>query len=250
MQAGVGDRHAADEDRLKLRRRRDFAGAPHADGQADQPGAGFFRREFVGDGAARVLSNYAELTRLGETVDFQDHAIDFEGQVVPSRFPIGQAARHFRQIDAERGLCDDVESHVAQEMKRLPLAPQFYAVVVDDGVDVGGQLAFGGFAAVLLFQRAGGGIARVDISGQSLRLLLAIELKESLFVKENLSAHGQPPRRRAPLGNNRNAQGDRANCLHVGGDIIAKLAIAAGGRADQDAVFIADDDRQAIELGL
>ena len=77
---------------------------------------------------------------------------------------------------------------------------KFDAVAVDDGVDVGGELALGGLAAVLLLQRARGGIARVDIGWQALRFLLSIQLEEAVFMKQDLAADDQPTwRRRAPV---------------------------------------------------
>ena len=79
---GIGDRHAADENRLQLRHRRQLAGTADLDLDRRHGRELLLRRELVRDSPARFAGDEAEPPLQREAVDLVDHAVDVEGQGV------------------------------------------------------------------------------------------------------------------------------------------------------------------------
>ena len=112
-----------------------------------------------------------------------------------------------------------------------------------------GQRTGGGDPRVLLPQGAGGGVARVGehrLAGVGHRL---VEPLEGLDREEHLAAHLDPCRDRVVLGAGQPVR-DVVDRAHVGGDVLAGPAVAAGRGPDQAAVLVEQVDRQPVDLEL
>ena len=130
------------------------------------------------------------------------------------------------------------------------LACQLQALSGQHVVYAGAQGARGSVARVLLLERAGGRVARVDVARQLLCLLLPVECLKVRLVEKHLAAHHQQRRRGRAIGINRDAQWQAADGAHVGRDLVTGLTVAARGRLGQQSVFISQDDAEAVQLGL
>ena len=82
MQGGIADRGAADEHRLQLGDRREFAGAPDLHFDVAHNGELLFRRKFVRHGPARLARDKAEFCLQCEAIDLVHHTVDVERQGV------------------------------------------------------------------------------------------------------------------------------------------------------------------------
>src|SRR5438067_74227 len=109
------------------------------------------------------------------------------------------------------------------------------------------QVAAGGHVGVDLAHAARGGVARVDEPRLARGLHLAVELLEArdreVDLTPDLEHVGQA------LGR-RDVQGDAADRAHVGGDVLARGAVAAGGRALEPPLGVGHAHRQAVDLEL
>ncbi len=249
VQRGVGHRHAADEHGLEPCHRRDRAGAPDLDVDADHLGCHFLGGELVRDREARRPRHETEPLLQREVVELVDDAVDLEGQPVAARahppviveqpgdaahdgaFP-GHRQAELRQQQQQRlvggGRCDRSPAHVA------------------DAVGVEGQAAAGGYPRVELTQAAGGGIARIDERLLAPGGLTRVQRLEVASHHQHLSAHLDE--RRDCIS--RESQRDRADGAQIGGHVFARGTVAAG-RADREApVLVAQTHGQAVELGL
>ncbi|MNX79614.1 hypothetical protein D3C86_1112500 [compost metagenome] len=193
---------------------------------------------------ARRARDEAKLLLLGNGVDLVDHAVDVVRQLVAARPNIAiegqQALRtlHHLALGADRQAQPGkaVEHHAVGggTVRALQLA---------NPVGEEGQRPLGGDARVQLPQAAGGGVARID-EGLLAGLGLAfIELVELGAVHEDLAAHFQHGRRLAAQ-----LQRNRLDGPHVGGHVLAGLAVAARGGLHEPAVLVAQRHRQAVEL--
>ena len=141
-------------------------------------------------------------------------------------------------------------------LKHLPVgfkggAASFGRRDVAQAVGVKAQGALRGNARVQLAHRASGGVARVGeglgcffASGHA-RALAFVERLEVIAPHVHLAAHFQHGR-----GAAQQAQRDLADGADVLRDVFARGAVAARGRLHQHAVFVAQADGQAVELGL
>ena len=112
------------------------------------------------------------------------------------------------------------------------------------GVGEEAQRARGGDRGVELAQRARRGVARVGEGPRAGRLLPGVERGEVLVGHVDLAAHLQE------IGRAGEPIGDRAHRADVGGHVLADGAVAARGGAHQPAAFVADRQRQPVDLGL
>ena len=95
-------------------------------------------------------------------------------------------------------------------------------------------------------QAACRGVARVGEGFFSLFPRPLVEFFKTLFRHEDLTPHFQNFR---PVLSPQ-AQGNGANGAHVGGYVLAPVAITPGGALHQAAIFVTQADGQAIQLGL
>ncbi len=104
----------------------------------------------------------------------------------------------------------------------------------------------GGDPGVLLPERAGGSVARIGEQLLAARLLRGIQCGKVRFGHVNLAADFEDVGDRTAS----EALGNVANRPHIGGDILAHLAIAARRGAHQHALLVAQRERQSVDLVL
>jgi hypothetical protein len=111
------------------------------------------------------------------------------------------------------------------------------------------QWSLGRDRRVELAKRSGGGVARVR--GGSLPLFgeALVQLSEARERHVDLTSDLQERRRRLALREH-HARRDRPDRPEVRGDILASVAIASRGAADELAVFVDQVDRGAVDLRL
>ena len=97
---------------------------------------------------------------------------------------------------------------------------------------------------VELAQGAGAGIARIGEQCLAPGLPFRIDGGKGAIGNQRLTAHFQPGGRIAEI----QAQGHAGDGAHVGGDLLALFAIAAGGRPHQHTPLIAEGEGIAIDL--
>src|SRR5712691_2448631 len=117
---------------------------------------------------------------------------------------------------------------------------------VADGVGEEPQRPRRGHARIELAHRTGGGVARIDVFLFPQLALARIEGVEVAAVHQDFAPHLELARIRGL----RQAQGNRAQRTQVGGDVLARSAIAARGSLVEQAVAVGQADRQAVELRL
>ena len=146
---------------------------------------------------------------------------------------------------AAEGVGHGVEAVLGEGLQRLNVRGELPALrhLYIEHYDV--QLAGGGHPGVLLAHGAGGGVARV---GQ--QLLAApgaplVQLLEHGAGHVDLAAHNQPRRKLTAQALRQAAHGAQV-LRHV----LAGNAVAAGGAADENAVFVLQGHGEAVYLGL
>jgi hypothetical protein len=115
-----------------------------------------------------------------------------------------------------------------------------------DPVATKGQGPRRGDAWVELAQSAGRGVARVGEGLGSRRTLTRVEAFEAAMRHVHLAAHLEDARHRIAG----QAQRDRPDGAHVGGDVLATSAVAARGAAHQHPVLVPEAHGEPVELGL
>ena len=246
VQRGVLHHDAADRDRRKPRHRRQRAGAADLDVDAVQDRRRLLCRELVRDRPARAARHEAEAILPVETVDLVDHTVDVvakRGAVVADlavelQDIVDALAQLGARIDDKAGSVHPLQHASLRIGLRLAhLAP-----------GIGEELQRPGCCDrdVLLAQRTRRGIARIGeyrIVGFG---LLPVQLQKILLEHVDLAPHLAGGRNITALQRVRNIL-DGAD---IGGDVLAGKPVAAGGRAHQFAVLVAQRQRQPVDLGF
>ena len=133
-----------------------------------------------------------------------------------------------------------------QHGQRLGVTLGGAPIDADEAVEVDAERLAGRHRRILLAQEAGRGVARVGQQRLAGVPQLLVEPVEVLEAQEDLAAHLQPGGRIVAAQPVRHGA-DRAD---VGGDVLADVAVAAGGPADELAVLVGDRDRDAVDLRL
>ncbi len=246
VQRGHRDRHAAHAHRLEHREGGDGAGAAHADLDVAQLGVLFLGRELVGDGPARELRRRAQLARIGEAIDLDDRAVDLVLQRVAARFHVGHERAHVVQRGQRLGLGVGAQPQLAQVGEGGAVAGGDFAVDADQAVEVDAQRPAGGDGRILLAQQPGRGVARVGEQRFAGGAHLQVDAIEVGQAQEHLAAHLQPVGGRIAA----QARRDGPDGAHVGGHVLADVAVAARGAAHQPAALVADGNGDAVDLRL
>ena len=108
------------------------------------------------------------------------------------------------------------------------------------------QLPAGGDRGVLLAQRPGGGVAGVDERPRAGLGLAPVELVEARDRHVDLAPHLDHLGRAA----RRSSRGDGADGGHVGGHVLADLAVAPGRGPHQPPALVEQAHGQAVDLEL
>ena len=244
MQRRVRHDDAADGDRLEPRHRRQRAGAANLDIDAIEDRRRLLGREFVRNRPARAARNEAEAILPVEPVDLVDHAVDVVAErgalladlAVEFQDGVDILAKLRPRIDDKAGLVHPLQHAVLGIGRTLAhLAP---------GIGEEFQRPRRGDRNVLLAQRARRRIARIGEHRVIGFRLLLVQLEKILLEHVDFAAHFAGRRNMAALQRVRNIL-DGAD---VGGDVFAGKTVAARRGADQFAVFVAQRQRQAVDL--
>ena len=187
----------------------------------------------------------SHLGALRERVDLHDRAVD----LVPQRMALLLHARAERVHRLDVGELLDLRVHGEAEtrepLERLVVRRELRAALLGAGlVAEERETPARGDGRVDLAQRARGGVARVCEESVVLLGLPAVELGERVERHEDLAAHLDHLGDLAALELLREVV-DRD---HVGGHVLADLAIAPGRTSDQAAAFVEQRDREPVEL--
>ncbi len=246
VQRRVLHHDAAHRHRLELGDRRERAGAADLNFDVAHDRGRLLGGEFVRDRPARGARHEAEPLLPIEAVDFVDHAVD----VV-----IERGALHLDLAVK----CQQLLDRPAHFGQRIGLEAARRKPLDHAGLRVGRHLAHlaprvGEEAKrprrrdrrILLPQRAGRCVARIDVERLASFGLLAVEFEEGVLGHIDFAAHFTD-RRHAPAFE---LVRDVLQGFHVGGDILAHAAVAARCAGDQHAVFVAQRHRQPVDLRL
>ena len=181
-----------------------------------------------------------------EPVELIDHpvnviaerrALRFDGAVVLEQLVLILGADH-------QGVGD--KAPLLELLHGLELGRRGWLAGFAPGIGKIFQVAIGGDLGVFLAQRAGSGVARINVILPAILGRTILERLEIGVGHIDLAAnfdHRRPARAFEALGN-------VADGFEVLGDVFTHRAIAACRAFDEDAVFIAQRGRQAIDLGF
>jgi hypothetical protein len=108
------------------------------------------------------------------------------------------------------------------------------------------QATLGGDLRVDLAQRAGGGVARIDVGALAGGLGGCVERGEIIVPEVDLAAHLDDVRPAVA----RQTVRELADGLQVLRDVLADAAVTTGGALRQHAVLVAQRGREAVDLRL
>ena len=246
---------------LHDRERRRATGATDRDDDVEQLRVHLLGRVLVGDRPPWRPAGGAELLVQGQFVDLDHDAVDLVrhrvsmGTVVLDvrgsllgggdhlEVRAGGKAPTLQQLVGARLAGDRCTRVVARVWPRTDAVHQ--QLQATDAVVHPGE----GIRALALFfltQASGCRVPRVGEEPVPGGGLCGVQLTEGLHREVHLAAH-LDHRRWRRRGESRRDGGDRA---HVLGHVFADHAVAAGGRADQHAVDVAEIQRKAVDLQL
>ena len=256
VQRGQADGGTADEDGLEHRERRGLARA--ADGYLDvlERGRALLGRQLVGDRPPRRLGRGAERRLHRQVVDLHHHAVDLVRQVVAVLHPVGAEVVDVVQRVEHLGLGVHRQAELPEPLQRARVRgrrvrPHDLAELVAPERQPPGRRD----RRVLLAQRSRSGVAgvhghRTALAPRGLgRLVLRDRLRLQPVERRDGQVHlatGFEHLRRA-IGQ---PVGDVGDGGHVGRDVLAGAAVAAGGGLHEPAVLVAQGHGQAVDLEL
>ena len=246
VKSGVRDGHAADENGLQARDRRELARAPdlNVDGFADRQS--LFGRVLVGAGPAGLASNEAELPLKLKAVHLVDDAVDVEGQRVPDlRHLIMKGRERCRPLDPSASVRNrESERRKSVENFRLR-GREFAARDFTQRIGVKMKRPACGHCRIELAQGPRRRISRIDEGLLPLLCLTAVERLEVVAMHDHLAAHLQHVGEVA-LQTKR----DRADRARIRGHVLPCTAVAASGGLYENALFITKIRCQTVKLEL
>ncbi len=248
VQRRIGDGDAADEHRLELRCRRRCPGAADVDDDVLDRRRLLLCRKFVRDRPARRAADEAEFALQREVVDLVDDAIDVERQrialIADALVVVETALGTDRRID-ERA---HRQTPVAQHAQRLRMRRRQRATLDDaDRIGEERERPPRGDTRIELAQRSRRCVARID---QQLDLAVGEARGLVVFLEAgsrhvDLAAHLDHVRRVSAQ-----AQRNGLDRAQVRSHVLARFAVAACGATHEQTVFVAQADREPVELRL
>jgi len=246
VQGGIGDGDACHPHRRQPRHRREHAGTAdlHVDGL--HRGQFFERGKLVRDGPTRRARDEPHGGLLRIVVELVDHAVDVVRQTVALRADLCVIRQQARRSTRGIRLGRHRKAEFAQALQRLRVpCRKREALVHTQRVGEKRQRPLRGDRRIELSQRAGGAVARVGQRLFAMRQRAFVEFFKAGARHVHLAAHFQHGRCGAAQ-----VQRDGTDGADIGGYIFAAGTIAARRRAYQRAMFVAQADGQAVELGL
>ncbi len=203
--------------------------------------------ELVGHRPPRVPADGAERGLHGEGVHLDDDAVDLVRQLAPAilRLLAGLDDLVEGVVQPRQGV--DGKAERGDPGEGLVVASELDARALDlaDRVAPERERPLGRLAGVLLAERAGRRVPGVHEHGLAEREALVVHPLERVAGHVDLAPHLEERRRGA-----REPQRELADRPQIGGDVLADLAVAPGRAAGEDAVLVAQGDRQAVDLRL
>ena len=255
VQRGGGDGDAADFDGIEHGVGRGRARAPNLDKDVGEPGNGFACGKFVGDGPARVFAGEAEFVLYPQRIDLDHNAVDLKGLLIAplgKRFDKVDQRLKFgvRKAPIQRA---NGEAERFKIVQRLPVRDGgIFSSLQDHGV-VNPELerARRRDGAVQLAQRPRGKVARVGV-GRFLALdAFGVDLFKIGNVDIRLAARDQPSGRGQRCSRvARDLQRKLTDGAQIGGNVLALLAVAAGGAQRERAILVMEHNGQPIKFWL
>jgi hypothetical protein len=208
---------------------RELAGAAHLHEDVLHLGDAAARRPLVGQGPARGPPGEAQLLPQAGVVHLDDHAIDLEGQGVALLLPVGDEILDLVEVLAQAPGAVDLEAGLGERLQGARMLLEGDAAAHREEVGVEVEAALGGDGGVEHAHASGGGVARVGEAGEPGGLALLVQPLEGLGGHDDFAAHLEL-RRQPRFFQRRRRDGERhgADGAHVGGDLLAHLAVAAG----------------------
>ena len=246
VQGGQLHGGAGDLDRLHVGEGGDPAGAADVDPDVEELGRRLLRRVLERDRPARGARGRAQPPLQRVLVDLHDDAVDLVLDRVPLLLGALDELPDTRQVVDHPEAVAHRQPERAQPVvgRRLPV--DLEAPVRPDAVHHQPQRPGGGDPRVLLPERAGGGVARVGERRLALLDHAGVDVGEGRDREVDLAAHLEQLRDVVPGQLLR----DALHRADVGGDVLPRGAVAAGGGAHQPALLVDDRDRDAVDLEL
>jgi len=200
----------------------------------------------VGDGPARAARDETQPLLPVQPVDLVDHPVDViaEARAVGLQ-PAIDVHQSVDALDPDRARID-LEAPGFERRQRAFLGLREGRGSLAPGIGEEGEGAARRDLGIDLAQGAGGEVAGVGVGAAPFRFRRRVEGREAFVggidFAPDLDQVG--PARARELHRN------VGNGLQIGGDVLARAAIAARGALDQDALLIADIGRQPVDLGL
>jgi len=189
----------------------------------------------------------AEPHLLLERVDLDHDAVDLVIEIDPPVLPLGGDASG--RLDRFMPLRERVraEAVLPQPQEEVRLGVELEPLPVAEPVHPDRERARCRDARVELPERAGGRVPRIRGHLPALGHEVLVQAAEGGDRQVDLAAYLEQGRRRAVAVE---LQGDRADRLQVGGDVLATGAVAPRRAADEDAVLVHERDGRAVDLRL
>ena len=239
---------AADEHRLEHGERRGPPGAPDRHLDVAQQGGALLRRELEGDRPARRLRREAELLALGEVVDLHDHAVDLVVEVVAVLLPVPA-----ERVDVvERRRRPRISGFTGKPRSPRNSSVSWWLVNAGPPLDLAELVAPEASSRLAVIAGpSGAGCRRRRCAGwrtrgcpaAAARSLSASKLAIGMYTSPRTSSTSGAPLPAA-------ASGATAMVAHVGGDVLADAAVAAGRGLHEPAALVAQGHGQAVDLQL
>ena len=242
MQGRVRHDDPADRHRHQPRDGRQRAGAADLNVDRLEPGPGQFGGKLVRDGPAGGGGAEAEPGLQVKRVDLVDHPVDVIAERRAALFDPAILVQHLRRSGAKAGQRVGLKAKRGKPVDGAHLRVGKRGRQFAPGIGKKAQRSPGGDRGIQLTQRSGGGVARVGEGLGALLRLPRVQGREIGMAHIDLAAHLKHLRRAAQRGGN---IGDGPG---VGGDVFPRLAIAACRRLHQPPAFIAQGQRQPVDL--
>ena len=246
VQRGVLHHDAADGDRLELGDRRERAGAADLDLDVLDDGGRLLGREFMRDRPARRARHEAEPLLPIEAVDLVDDAVDIVVEAGALRLDVAVELQQRVDRAAHLGQRIGLKAATLEPFDHAGLGVGRHLAHLAPGIGEKAERPRCGDRRVELAQRAGRGVARIDVELLAGFRLLAVKFEERGFGHVDFAAHLAHRRHAFALEPVRNV----LERFDVGGDVLAFGAVAARRAGDEHAVLVAQRHRQAVDLRL
>ena len=244
VERGVRNDDAADGHRFQPRNGRQRAGAPDVDFNGEHRGRRALGGELVRGRPAGAARDEAEPLLQGEVVDLVDDAVDVVAEIGAARLDGAVMLQHLLGGAAELRQRIDRQAEALHRVHRSKLCRGDGLADLPPGVSEKSERARGGDARVELAQRPRRGVARVGEHRLAGLRLPAVERGEVGMAHINFASRFED------AGSARETLRDRVNGPHIGGDVLALVAVAPRRRLHEFAVLVAQRTGKSVDLRL